>query len=678
MHPHDTFHADDTAAGDSLAQPSKTRSLSDGAGPQLSPSPFIVEAHRRTSKDDTSLASKPRDMAAPVTPRRQGFPIASGLNLALHMPSQDGQSAAMAGISPYAKPTLTPTPLSPKLDHSQIYASPTNILPRRSRGLDFSRAATSLHHSTLAEQTSPDTSPTISGRAMNIPGRGSYDGGEQSSNSLWSMMGTQERMNISSSVGSTSMFASGSSSSSDEGDFMDDEMEDAIMSTPQQLPRNSSHIGVQTPTQPNHVIPWAPETSPAITSLSSFRTRPRRQPKKKLRGLLGLGFNSASPAALSRSPPSNLAKETRDMPISHSRRESISWAANQLHISSNDNDDRGMDEGMPTPSKDGQRGVIRRAVTRRGNLLPKTKGFARIRAALAEESTPVDAELHREAEVIRQVRESDVNLEPRMHAGHPPPLDLANLPSTVQSSPDLNATSGGLDDMPEMEMESIPGPVRNLRHHPYRMSRGRKPSEALSDASSAAGIRTTPPHIPFLPRESSSGMSEDINMDSPSQSVQQDPQLLQQQQQAGMPPTAAEITRRINNKRRRDDDFDPMSMKRRAVSPGMSTHNSPVGQSPMQRDGASWGSRQGSTAGGDKASATPSENGASTPASNGVGGSGGGGGGASSTTATAGPFATGAGTAGSGSRPVSGAGKGRVGLQGMTDTHDSLMRMSIE
>ncbi|KXJ96795.1 hypothetical protein Micbo1qcDRAFT_3138 [Microdochium bolleyi] len=664
MHPHETFDEDDTVPADSPAHPSKTRSLSDGAGPQLSPSPFIVEAHRRTSKDDTSLANKPREMAAPVTPRRHGFPVASGLNLALHMPPHDGQSA-MAGVSPYAKPALTPTPLSPKLDHSQTYASPTNILPRRSRGLDFSRAATSLHHSTLAEQASPDTSPTIGGRAMNIPGRTGFEGGEQSTNSLWSMMGTQERMNISSSLGSTSMFASGSSSSSEDEEFVDDDMEDAIMSTPQQLPRNASHIGAQTPTQPSHVMPWAPETSPAITSLSGFRTRPRRQPKKKLRGLLGLGFNSASPAALSRSPPSNLAKETRDMPIGHSRRESISWAANQLHISSNDNEDRAMDDGPGTPSKDGQRGVIRRAVTRRGNLLPKTKGFARIRAALAEESTPVDAELHREAEVIRQVRESDVNLEPRMHAV--PPLDLANLPSTVQSSPDLNAASESLDDMPEMEMESIPGPVRNLnlRHHPYRMSRGRKPSEALSDASSVAGMRTTPPHIPWLPREPSSGMSEDMNMDSPSQPNQQDsasqpPQAATPQN--GMPPTVAEITRRINNKRRRDDDFDPMSMKRRAVSPGMSTHNSPVGQSPMQRDGAPWGSRPSSTQGGDKASATPSENGASTPASTGVG--------ASSSTAAA--------AAGAGSRPVSGAGKGRVGLQGMTDTHDSLMRMSIE
>jgi hypothetical protein len=60
----------------------------------------------------------------------------------------------------------------------------------------------------------------------------------------------------------------------------------------------------------------------------------------------------------------------------HARRESISWAANQLHISGNESDDGTLKstlenvDGMPiTPGRDGQRGVIRRVVTRRGNML---------------------------------------------------------------------------------------------------------------------------------------------------------------------------------------------------------------------------------------------------------------------------------------------------------------------
>lgn len=362
----------------------KTRSLSDGGGTQLSPSPHIIEAARRTSKDDSSL-HRDRDIEPPVTPHRPDFAFrASGLNLSLQMPRRDSTppaSVATAGTAANATPatnhhlkhTLTPTPLSPKLDHSQIYASPTNILPRRSRGLDFSRAATSLHHSTLAEQSSPDSSPTIGGRAMNIPGRGSGDyAAEQSSNSLWSMMGTRERNHISGSVGSANnMVGSDSSSSSDEDAFMDDEMEDAIMSTPQAA-RSSLQLGNQTSGQATNVVPWLPDASPAVSSLSSFRARPRKHPKRKLRGLLGLGFKPTTPATLSKSPPTNAAKEKRDAAMSHSRRESISWAANQLHISSSDVEDKVIDASealSTTPSKDGgQRGVVKRVVTRRGNL----------------------------------------------------------------------------------------------------------------------------------------------------------------------------------------------------------------------------------------------------------------------------------------------------------------------
>lgn len=342
---------------------SKARSLSDGGGTQLSPSPLIIEAARRTSKDDSSLRDAGSFVAgatnaAPVTPRRPEFPMRG---LSIQLPPRDA--------SPIPTPaSIKPSPLSPKLDHSQIYASPTNILPRRSRGLDFSRAATSLHHSTLAEQSSPDSSPTIgggNGRAMNIPGRKIGDYGFEQSNSLWSMMGNQERMNISSSVGSGNVVASDSSSSSDDDDLMDDDMEDAFMGTPQAA-KSGPAMGEQTPQgfgmSPG--VPWLASNSPAANSLASFRTRPRKQPKKKSRGLLGLGFKSATSANLGKSPPNNMVKDMKDIPsTAQSRRESISWAANQLHISSADAEDRAMES-----VEGGQRGVIRRTVTRRGNL----------------------------------------------------------------------------------------------------------------------------------------------------------------------------------------------------------------------------------------------------------------------------------------------------------------------
>ncbi|KAI0887901.1 uncharacterized protein GGS22DRAFT_90361 [Annulohypoxylon maeteangense] len=648
---------------------SKTRSLSDGGGTQLSPSPHILEASRRTSKDDTDSSlsltkDKIQDIPAiaptPVTPRRPEFPM-RGLSL---------QMSQCDSVSPSQTPNQVKlAPLSPKLDHSQIYASPTNILPRRSRGLDFSRAATSLHHSTLAEQSSPDSSPTIGGRAMSIPRRGNGEfGQEQSVNSLWSMMGNHERMNISSSVGSTNPIASDSSSTSGDDDFMDEEMEDAIYSTPQ-ISKNSQPLGNLMSSTSNNVVPWMPGSSSAINSLQSFRTRPRKHPRRKLRGPTGLGFSTASPAAFSKSPPNNIAKEIRDVPIPHARRESISWAANQLHISSSENEEKSMETGEAL-SRDGPRGVVKRAVTRRGSLLPKTKGFARIRAALAEESTPVDSEVRREAEVIRQVRESDMDLEPRIPPGPTPALDIPNL-STAQSSPNLNTAQESLDDIPEDDMMTDSGLSGSFKQQAMKNLK-KNFFETFSETGSVGGNRVTPPPSYFMPRGSSAGMSEDINMDSPSLSAgssnvnpfnlgpisgmtiggpgsesqkSDTPQPVSAplSQGGSIPPTAAEITRRINNKRRRDDDFDPHSFKRRAVSPGMnSVHNSPITQSPLQRD-MPWGSRPGSNHGGDKASGTPSENG----------------------------------SAGGNGRPINGA-KGRVGFQGMVDTNDGLMRMSIE
>ncbi|KAF9876214.1 hypothetical protein CkaCkLH20_06157 [Colletotrichum karsti] len=623
---------------------SKTRSMSDGGTPsKLSPSPHITE--RNTSKDDSHIGSAgaAAAVAPPVTPHRSEFPLRG---LSLQMPANSPSSSSSATFT-------KPAPLSPKLDHSQIYASPTNILPRRSRGLDFSRAATSLHHSTLAE-SSPDSSPTIGGRGMNIPGRRSNDYGqaEQTTNSLWSMMGNHERMTVSSSLGSANHpLGSDSSSSSDDDDIMDEDMDEPYIGTPQ-ANKTSAPIGTQSP------APWM--GSPAMNSLMSFqqRQRQRKLPKKKHKPPLGLGFSPATVAGLSKSPPSNSSKDAS----AHNRRESISWQANQLHISGEE--ERGdIDHLLTTPSRDGQRPTImKRVVTRRANLLPKTKNFARIRAALFEEGAPVEVETRREAEVVRQVRESDMDLEPPRQP---------TAPATQHSSPNLGTQETSLDDIPEsMITDSALSLSGSFKQQALKNSKGSKFWDTFSEASSA-GTRTTPPPPNGLPRGSSSGMSEDISMDSPSlgptagfamaassgESQKGDTPLLTQGPQPA--PSAAEITRRINSKRRREDDFDPVSFKRRAVSPGMSVHNSPIMQSPMQRDVQPWGSRPGSNSGdrgGDRGggerggSGAPSESGSlgGTPGSN--------------------P---------NGNGRVNGT-KGRVGFQGMVDTSDGLMRMSIE
>ncbi|KAH8816131.1 hypothetical protein F5884DRAFT_852583 [Xylogone sp. PMI_703] len=595
--------------------PSKPRSLSDGGPPALSPSPKFKEPEKRKSKDDSSIDIDP------ITPSKVPFQLRG---LSLQMPPRDL-------MSPTSSMFINRAPLSPKLDQSQSYGSPSSVLPRRSRGLDFSRAATNLHHSTLAEQSSPDASPTITGRAMNIPNRknGLHFPGVDST-SLWSTMSIAERMPMSSSLGSVNMLGSDSSTtSSDDEDLMDaDDIDDSILTTPQV--KSSSVFGSIAQASPGNQ--WL-GPSPAVSSLMNFQRARMRRGKTRTSSSSGSGKSMVSPA--SRSPPA------------HSRRESISWAANQLHISGNESDDGMLKstleniDGMPiTPGRDGQRGVIRRPVTRRGNMLPKTKGFARIRAALAEESAPIETEARREAEVVRLTRESDTDLEPR----HPPAIPTSAT-TTTHSSPMMSATTQDLlEGIPEgdiMDDGASLGLSNSFKQQAMMHSKGKLFWYQFSDDQ-----KKTPPPPSFLPRGSSSGISEDMSLDSyntppsslviplsntanSSDALPSTPSRNSTPQPPAL-PTAAELTRKVNNKRRRDDDLDPTSFKRRAVSPGMSVHNSPVMQSPMQRDVQPWGSRSSNNGDG------PTK----------IGGNGG------STK--------------------------RVGFQGMVDTNDSLMKMSIE
>lgn len=486
---------------------------------------------------------------------------------------------------------------------------------------------------------------------MNIPARRREFGGlEHSSSSLWSAMGNQEKMNCAHSLGSNAHIGSDTSSSSDDDD-MDEDMDDNFVTTPM-VSRTTSVIG-----QPP---PGAPFGSPAMSSLMSFQQRQRHRKsmfKKKPRGPIGLGFHSGG-SSISNSPPGQSA--------ANARRESISWQANQLQISAVDAEGtKGSSEGDGL-SSDGQPNVVRRTVTRRGNLLvsqrnmscatttdiltckqPKTKGFARIRAALMEEGAPADAECKREAEVVKQVRESDVDIEARRATVQ------IDTPTAVTAS----LTQESLHDIPEDDMMGglVAGLSGSFKQHAMRNSKGIKFWDTFSETSSVGGARTTPPPPNSRPRGESS-MSEDVPMDSPSHAPPAIPPWSLGRSRADSlrsegnpwgsqtPPSAAEMTRRINNKRRRDDDFDPGSIKRRAVSPGLSVHNSPIVQSPMQRDVAPWGSRPGSN-GGDKGSDSSSLSGTPGHAS---------------------------GTSGRVNA------KGRVGFQGMVDTNDGIMRMSIE
>jgi len=163
-------------------------------------------------------------------------------------------------------------------------------------------------------------------------------------------------MQVSSSVGSTLVISDVSSSSSDDDDYMDEDIDEIYVTTPQ-----ASRLGVAGTPSMSGAAPWL-AGSPALNNPSfQQRQRPRKikQPKRRLRGPLGFA------SALSRSPPSGLVGPKDMSP--HSRRESISWAANQLHISGNDSDDSL--SKLDTHDSPVRPSIVRRAVTRRGNLL---------------------------------------------------------------------------------------------------------------------------------------------------------------------------------------------------------------------------------------------------------------------------------------------------------------------
>ena len=610
------------------SSPSKPRSLSDVPKPTLSPSPAFREP-ARTVKDDNAFVS-------PRTPKRPNFPVRG---LSLQMPSQevDGPTSNFA----------TRVPLSPKLESSITCGAPASTLPRRSRGLDFARACTNLHHSTLAE-SSPDSSPTISGRGLQIPARKSLgnssvlDSPSNITSGTWSMMPHSDRMMPSSSVSSVNMLDSEDSSteSSDDGS-MDKDMEDPMLTTPQvsKLSNNFISGAVSSPGGE-----WmANQFSPAAASLMSFQRA--RLGKGRSRHSSSSG-NSSKPSPGPLSPP--LMKSIEHPNGSYfqpgltrqqvqSRRESLSLGTGDLHLSdSADEDARNSDgkdaSGNTTSASSTQSprgGVVRRPVTRRSNLLPKTKTFARIRAALLEEAAPVENEAKREADVIHQVRESE------------PAVTSPRRQSTFSH----DALDSALDDdIITSDMPTAAGALACSFSRQVQQN-----SDGLGFWNNFdQQYRTPPPSL--LPQKSSSALSDDLSMHSTSTAQATNPGIgifssrqpteSRSRSRSSTPlatnaPTAGEAARKANNRKRgRDDDLDPSSFKRRAVSPGMSVQSSPVlPQSPGFGGDKSWGQMP------------PPKNGNGNERCN---------------------------SGGSGSNSK------RVGMQGMVETNDSLMNMSIE
>lgn len=329
----------------------KARSLSDST-PRLEPSPKFREPARMSKDDHTIIAS-------PSTPRRPDF-LSRGLSL--QMPAREMPMPSPAHFA-------ARVPLSPQLDARNTYATPASLLPRRSRGAEFSRACTNLHHSTLPEASSPDSSPTITQKGIKIPSKKPRSNSMilNSPNVNINMYGGWshgDRTAASSSVGSINMLGSEeSSSSSDEVDPLDPEdNDDPMMGTPQ-AKINSAFPGAIGNNN------WAANIfSPGMPNFMSIQRARLRKGRSRKSSSSASGHSSmASPGPAS--PPNGNTKNegyfAREAAIrkAGSRRESLSIFANDLHISS------GNDSGDEAAALPQTPGVVRRPVVRRGNLL---------------------------------------------------------------------------------------------------------------------------------------------------------------------------------------------------------------------------------------------------------------------------------------------------------------------
>ncbi|GMG04730.1 unnamed protein product [Aspergillus oryzae] len=551
-----------TSLGPPLRPSPKSRSLSDAPKPISARS--TSEEHRPSSKDDNSLSSTPE---TPRRPSMQGLP--------LNLPSKPSGPSSLSSRAP----------LSPKLDSSQIYGSPGSVLPRRSRGLDFSRACTNLHHSTLAE-LSPDSSPIIVGRGMTIPQRR----GSMGSTSVppFSTSGPADRTAISSSVSSVNMMESDTSSSEEDDEPMMADRDDMIMNTPQANKMGSGMSPFAVGNVPSPGNDWMGGYSQAAASLMSFQRARFRKGRSRHSSSSASG-NSSKPSPGPLSPPVMKSIENQNGYFGSrsslsARRESLSLGTRDLRLSdlSDEGENRGNSPGTSN-SEGGPLGVIRRATS--------------------------------------------------------PSLDALSSSNPFQPT-DLNRN---LDDVPAKTGTSVPDEP-NFSEEANRNSGGAEFWNHFDER-----YRTPPP--PPLRQMGTSVSEDDLSMDiTPSTTMGSTSEFAKPSERPSSRCSTPIATQPISilefkRKRRREDDFDPNLFKRRAVSPSMSVQSSPVmPNSPAVRDtGTSiWGPPKANI--GSLFPDQPStESGTRNP-----------------------------------STPKHAGHLKRVGLQGMTETNDGLMNMSIE
>ena len=224
----------------------------------------------------------------------------------------------------------------------------------------------------------------IGGKSVNTPRRGaSGPDSPMFAGSLWSTVLGSERTVMSGSIGSVNMIDSESSTSdSDEDMLRGGEEEDTIHMTPQPMKTNFVSFSQGTTSSPG-VDPMN-SFSPTVANLMSFKHRLRNVPRTRnlRKGSSSTSLQSSLPSPGPLSPPlrsienggsgSYFARDMEKKGID-SRRESLSLGTNELHISdSTDGDSSNIGNGSYDALGLSNPQVIKRAVTRRSNMLVST------------------------------------------------------------------------------------------------------------------------------------------------------------------------------------------------------------------------------------------------------------------------------------------------------------------
>ena len=290
-------------------------------------------------------------------------------------------------------------------------------------------AGTSLHHSTLATESSPDSSPLASahGGGYPIPRGGSYY------RPLDSPIGYNHyhhgSSHAASSLGSASMLDYVSADDSDSSSDGDLDLDFDLMDTAPVSNTPAAAAAMTTASAASAAAAASASTTTAATMATAMelaassllnhqkarfgarynnpprfaRNRPMMTPSPviqphspKFGGSNG-GGNGGGNGGNGSASGSGSGFEYAV------RRNSISLGPSALEYEAYDVADRAPGDRAGDRPTD----PVRRPVSRRGSLLPKTKNFQRIKAALIEEASPIELEVRREAEITRQIREED-------------------------------------------------------------------------------------------------------------------------------------------------------------------------------------------------------------------------------------------------------------------------------